>query len=187
MKTLDRFLYFLLVLVLLAGCAGAVYVMIDPEQARTLLDNFIYNVENQFVMKLAIVAVVLVILALALKVLFSRSRDGGRSRREPMQIIISADGNVRITADTVSEIIVHAAKKLPEVRDAKCALNQDEAGLNVVMTIFVTGEDSIPEIAENTTKTVRETMENICGIVPANIRILAEKAPVATANVPVVR
>lgn len=186
MKTLDRFLYFLLVLVLLAGCAGAVFVMVDPDQTRTLLDNFIYNVEHQFIMKLAVGAVVLAILILSLKVLFSRSGDS-RARREPKQIIISADGNVRITADTVSDIVVQSTKKLQEIRDAKCGLDQDESGLNVIMTIFVTGEESIPDIADRATTTVRETMENICGIMPANIRILAEKAPVATANVPMVR
>lgn len=186
MKTLDRVLYFLLVLVILAGCAGAVYVMIDPGYSETLITNFIYNVEHFWYMKLMVGAVVLLLAVVALKILFSRSGDG-RARREPKQIIISADGNVRITADTVSEIVVQSTKKLAEVREAKCALDQDESGLNVVMTIFVTGEESIPDIAERTTSEVRETMENICGIVPANIRILAEKAPVATANVPMVR
>lgn len=187
MKALDRFLLFLLVLVLLAICAGAVYIMIEPSYSQELMENFIYNVEHMWTMKLVIGFAVLLVLLVSLKVLFSRSGSGGGGVREPKQIIISADGNVRITADTVSEIVVQASRKLPEVREAKCALDQDEQGLNVVMTVFVTGEESIPDIAARTTDLVRETMENICGIIPANIRILAEKAPVMTGNVPVVR
>lgn len=186
MKALDRFLLFLLILVLLAVCAGAVYIMIEPSYSSELVENFIYNVEHMWTMKLVIGFATLLILLVSIKVLFSRSGNS-QTTREPKQIIISADGNVRITADTVSDIVVQASRKLVEIRDAKCSLDQDEQGLNVVLTVYVTGEESIPDIAARTTDLVRETMEDICGIIPANIRILAEKAPVVNANIPVVR
>lgn len=186
MKPLDRLLYFLLALLLIAGCAGVVYAMIDPDYVELLLSNFIYNMKHLWYIKVVAGAAVLLVLILTLKVLFSRSGDGARGR-EPKQISISADGNVRITAAAVNEIVVQAAKEVADVRDAQCTLDQGEAGVNVLLTIYISGEQSIPNIAESTQQSIDDTMRNICGIIPANVRILVEKTPVATNNIAVTR
>jgi|LSQX01.1.fsa_nt_gb uncharacterized alkaline shock family protein YloU len=173
MKLIDRVLAVILGLVTASACVFLFLLMLEiiPHE---YVNNFLHNVKILWSIKLLACIGTIVVLAISLRLIFMAPKKEPRLR-EPQYINITSDGNIKITSEAVNDVASRSAKEIDGVVESKSNIRINEAGLNIRMSLITTTEVNLPELAASVQNTVKNSLENICGISPASIQIMIEK------------
>ena len=179
MKIGDRILLILAMLLCIAGCGYIVAlswgVLPLAEATRVLL----YIADN-WQMQVLVTIGAIVLIAVFIKLMFVRV--GASKVKLQSGLAITAQGDVRITADALCELCNHVAVQVPGVRNATCGIAQSAERLNVSVKANCSSEQSVPQIGAQLQGTIKQALADTCGITNASVQVLVEKAePAATA------
>jgi uncharacterized alkaline shock family protein YloU len=168
-RIFDRLLLFLfslavLILSVLAIAVGAGGV--SKNSASAFLDQWMKmgTPENAAIL---IVSVVLLLIGLRLLFVSIRVKGGSTSSIDQRNDF----GDIRISVDTVENIVLKAAGKQRGVKELKARITTAESGLDIAVRAVVDGETSIPLMTEDIQRAVKDHVEEITGIPVAAVSV----------------
>jgi len=167
-KVIDRLLLVLLCIVAVfsAGCIiAAVYNLIALSDSTAWLTS-LYQDETTAVW----VTIVCAVFILAcLRLLYIAIRPGRVS--QPSIDQRTSFGDIRISVDTVENLVLKAANRSRGVRDLKAKIAVNSSGLEIIIRAVVDGESPIPALTEEIQSSVKDFIEEITGIPVATVSV----------------
>ena len=168
-KIIDRFLLVLFTLAAIAtlvSCLLTSFGFIAYDDAQT----FLYNVYSDTYTATMFIAVCIVLLIIAVRLLFIAVRPAGRTN-VPSIDQRTEYGDIRISVDTIENLALKAASRSRGVRDLKARIRITNAGLDIELRAVVDGETSIPALIEEIQAAVKTHLEDITGIPTASVSV----------------
>ncbi|WP_040951341.1 alkaline shock response membrane anchor protein AmaP [Gorillibacterium massiliense] len=168
-KIIDRFLLVLFSLAAIAAlifCLMASFGFVPFDDAKSYLTN-IYNDNYTAV---TFIAVCIVLLIIAFRLLFIAIRPSSNSN-VPSIDQRTEFGDIKISVDTIENLALKAATRSRGVRDLKARVKVSNAGLDIELRTVVDGETSIPTLIEEIQAAVKNHLEDITGIPTASVSV----------------
>jgi uncharacterized alkaline shock family protein YloU len=85
-------------------------------------------------------------------------------------------GEIRVTMDALSDIIMRSANEVAGVRMVQPSVREREDGLEVIVHCQLNPEVVIPEISDQLQSKVREDVERYTGIKVAEVKVLVRRS-----------
>jgi len=85
-------------------------------------------------------------------------------------------GMIRVSVNTLDLIAQKAARTFADVRDVKTAVVPEIDGIRVRVVLFIMPEVNIPELTQAVQTKVKESIEDISGIVAKEIQVYVENS-----------
>ena len=177
MKTLDRILMSLLLLMMIALCVGLILFGVGVFHAYEL-SEIAYMFEKSWVIRVSVILGAVILIIISVKVLFSRSRFSSQtssSGGQDAKLLIPLGDNIRMTAEAVNEIISRSAKSNSSVLTASSHITPKDNGYLVRIQVSVVEGVSIPETISEMDARVKQTLLETCSLADITTEILVSK------------
>ncbi|HHX78051.1 MAG TPA: alkaline shock response membrane anchor protein AmaP [Firmicutes bacterium] len=166
MRNLERgisLLYILLVMLISALFIGLTAPLSFFDGLRTsfslIFNNWIYTV--------AAAAIFILTLYLALQLLFAENKVRFLAKQGEM-------GEYRISFNTFETLVLHAAKLVKGIKDARTQISLEGNGLLVFLKITAAADNNLPELVNNIQSSVKEHVEKISGVTVAEVNVFVD-------------
>lgn len=168
MKGFDRFLLFITSVITALSAAFLSLLVLDwvPNFDLGLWLMQVQHTSWAFVTTLVIS---LFMFLLAVRFLILSIRNAGKV---PPSVDQRNDlGDIRISMETVRNLALKSIARIRGAQDIKVRVHMNQAGLEIMVRVFVDGERSISEITEEIQQSVKEYIEELTGIPVASVSV----------------
>ncbi len=122
---------------------------------------------NSWIYTAVAAAIFILTLYLALRLLFAENKVQFLAKQGEM-------GECRISFNTFETLVLHAAKLVKGIKDARTQISLEENGLLVYLKITATADNNIPELVSSIQASVKEHVEEISGVNIAEVNVFVD-------------
>lgn len=148
-------------------CIGA---CVWSQEILTMVFAF---VETSVFIKIAISAVLLILLVLSFRSMFVST---GKKKINAALAASTDEGGIYINLDTINELASKAVKKIDSVRELKVKTVMADDGANIAVKVALTPESVIPEISAQIQQSIKSDIEALCGIAVKKIIVQVDNS-----------
>lgn len=169
MKLLERFILLIFSLVFIT--IGVISLLIGIEFfSETYIEDIISQVYSSSDIKITVIIISIIVIVFGLYLLFSSLRS---KKEVAFSTKINEVGNVRISMETIENIVLNVSGKIRGVKEQKVRVRiEDNDSVTIVLKVIVDGTTSIPELSENVQNSVKDTVEEIVGVTVNQVHII---------------
>lgn len=168
MKFFDRlinFVFSLAMLVVSLVILLVVFNFVDSSFVNSLLNDYVWNVDNRTVV--AITSAIVFLAALKTTIFLS---DFKKKRKIP--IMVGTDnGNIQIASETIESTAKAVALTHEEVKEVNVKMINKTKGVNIYMSLLVSQDSNIREITRQIQEEVRDKIRETTGVIVLNTDI----------------
>jgi len=178
MRIFDRFLVFVLVVVIALIGVGFIAVCFEP----FLMSNAVNELMNTLVawrwlcLPIGAVLIVLAIILLFASVLH-RKKSGKNAA------VGSKAGDVQVSVGAIDVMVTQVLKQYEAVHSYTTNIHQESGGVVVQVSVIVASYANIPQLSAQLQNAVREQLEQMAGLKIKNVQILVKDVVMAEAPV----
>lgn len=169
MKLTERF--FLLIFSLIFIAIAVVTLLVGVEFfSLDYIENIIGQIYSDTDVKIAVIIISIVVIILGLYLLFSSLRS---KKDNPFSTKINETGNIRISMETIENIVLNVSGKIRGVKEQKVRVRIEEnETVTIILKIIVDGVVSIPVLSEEVQNSVKDTVEEIVGVTVNQVHVI---------------
>ncbi len=141
--------------------------------SETVLYYVIDIVETSIFIKIAVSAVLLILIVLSFRSMFVST---GRKKINAALAASTDEGGIYINLDTINELASKAVKKIDAVREMKVKTVMADEGANIAIKVALSLESVIPEVSAEIQQSVKSDIEALCGIAVKKIIVQVDNS-----------
>ena len=139
----------------------------------TILEYIVLFVGQSVFIKIAISAVLAILLVLSFRTIFVST---GKKKSNTALAASTDDGGIYINLDTINDLASKAIKKIEDVKELRVRTIMSDTGADISIKVALTPESVIPEISAKIQKSVKSDIETLCGIAVKKINIQVDNS-----------
>ncbi len=141
--------------------------------SETALYTIIDLVYSSVFIKIAVSAVILILMVLSIRSMFVST---GKQKVSAALAASTNEGGIYINLDTISDLASKAVKKVDGIRELKVKTVMAEDGANIAIKVALIPDCVIPEVSAEIQKSVKSDIEALCGIAVKKIVIQVDNS-----------
>ncbi len=169
MKISERLLLIFMALIFF-GLVLCIGTCVWSSEILTIVFDFI---DSSIFIKIAITAVLLILLVLSFRSMFVSS---GKKKMNAALAASTNEGGIYINLDTINELASKAVKKNGAVRELKVKTSMADDGANIAVKIALDADSVIPEVSAQVQQSVKSDIEALCGIAVKKIIVQVDNS-----------
>lgn len=180
MKLLDKFLLFILLVVLLTAITMSLSVFLGVVPFNAMVDAMNLLIYNPVAIGCAALGFVITVIV-AIRTLFVR-KNTYRPKQAFCLVKNTEIGTIQVSMATLDALTKKAVLSFQQVKDVHNIIGVNEDALNIKIRILVMPSAVLPELTQQIQQNVKEYIEKTAGVNVSSVMVYVDNIYTATKN-----